>query len=199
VGLPMVKHMGENLQGFTRLKMDHFLARGEEDELFSDARMEEYPRHSRMVLMQAKERVEQAFRQLYADPAGLRVIHNDLWHDNIKVFRGRLHPLDFEDTIWGYPVQDLAMALQDLMTDVKPEQFEPLQAALRQGYESRLPWPESFNNQIDIFRAGRMLWVANYVARFERKYLGKHIDWLTGQFERFHESGIVRKMEGKDG
>jgi Ser/Thr protein kinase RdoA (MazF antagonist) len=139
--------------------------------------------------------VDKAFCQLFADPAGLRVIHNDLWHGNIKVYRGHLYPVDFEDTIWGYPVQDIAMAMQDLMTDVAPDAFEPLQAAFRCGYESLLPWAETYLGQIETFRAGRMLWVANYVARFESQYLNKHITWLAPQLERYLETGLVRKME----
>jgi Ser/Thr protein kinase RdoA (MazF antagonist) len=130
---------------------------------------------------------------LYADPAGLRVIHNDLWHGNIKVHQGRLHPLDFEDTIWGYPVQDIAMALQDLMVDVERDAYAPLQIAFRRGYESVCSWPERYESQIDTFRAGRMLWVANYVARFERNYLTEHVEWLAEQFGRFLATGVIRK------
>ena len=96
---------------------------------------------------------------------------NDLHHDNIRIFHGRLRPFDFEDTIWGYPVQDIAMTLQDLMIEVRRDGFAPLQMAFRKGYESRGTWPESYEGQIETFRAGRMFWVANYVARFERGYL----------------------------
>ena len=41
--------------------------------------------------------------------ADLRVIHCDLWHENVKLHRGRLRPFDFEDTVWGYRLHDLAM------------------------------------------------------------------------------------------
>jgi len=179
--------------GFTQRKMDTLYARGEEDVLFDNSCRQAFTPRDRDILERTRAKVYGAFEQLYADPAGLRVIHNDLWHGNIKIHRGRLHPFDFEDTIWGYPVQDIAMALQDLMTDVAPDEFEPLQTAFRKGYESEGRWPASYEGQIDIFRAGRMLWVANYVARFEREYLGEHIGWLTPQFERFLETGVVRK------
>ena len=85
------------------------------------------------------------------------------------------------------------MALQDLMSDVEADDFKPLQAALRAGYESLRPWPESYPNQIDVFRAGRILWVANYVARFQRQYLQEHLDRLAPQLECFLETGLVRK------
>ena len=130
--------------------------------------------------------MDTAYARLYADPAGLRVIHHDLHHENIKIYRRRLHPLDFEDTAWGYPVQDIAMALQDLWLEVGAGAYEPLLAAFRRGYESlSSPWPEQYPGQIDTFRAGRMLWVANYVARFERPHLAGFIEQVAQRFEKF--------------
>ena len=178
---------------FTQRKMDRVLARDEADVLFTADCADAFTAHTRDILERSSAKVVAAFAELYANPSSLQVIHNDLWHGNIKVYRGRLHPLDFEDTIWGYAVHDLAMALQDLMSDVSPEEFEPLQAALRAGYESLRPWPETYRGQIDTLRAGRTLWVANYVARFQRQHLKEHIDWLAPQLERFLETGLVRK------
>lgn len=178
--------------GFTQRKMDSLYARGEEDLLFSEACVDAFTPYSRQIFELTAERVNQTFASLYARPEGLRVIHNDLWHDNIKVDHGRLRPFDFEDTLWGYPVQDIAMALQDLMKDVPAETFEPLQCAFRCGYESLSSWPERWTSEIDTLRAGRMLWVCNYVARFERQYLPGHIEWVSPMFERFLETGLVR-------
>ncbi|MBN2501913.1 MAG: phosphotransferase [Anaerolineales bacterium] len=178
---------------FTTRKMDKVLARDEEDVLFLAENADAFTPHTRAILECTRARVAAAYAELYAAPGGLQVIHHDLWHGNIKVYRGKLHPLDFEDTVWGYAVQDLAMALQDLMSDVEPDDFEPLQAALRAGYESLRTWPEAYPNQIDIFRAGRTLWVANYVARFQRKHLKEHLDWLAPQLEGFLETGLVHK------
>ena len=141
----------------------------------------------------AWEAVEEAFAHLYADLSGLQVIHNDLHHENIKLSRGRLRPFDFEDTIWGYPVQDIAMAMQDLMLDVAPEAYDPLLGAFRQGYESRAPWPEGHEGQIDVFRVGRLFWTANYVARYQRQHLRQHVEWTARMVEGFLETGRLRK------
>ena len=133
--------------------------------------------------------MDTAYARLYADPAGLRVIHHDLHHENIKIYRRRLHPLDFEDTAWGYPVQDIAMALQDLWLEVGAGAYEPLLAAFRRGYESlSSPWPEQYPGQIDTFRAGRMLWVANYVARFERPHLAGFIEQVAQRVREISHS-----------
>ena len=183
--------------GFTQRIMDHPLARDEENVLFQPGCLAGLNSHEQDTLVCTKDRVDKAYRQLYAQPDGLRVIHNDLWHGNIKIYRGHLYPVDFEDTIWGYPIQDIAMAMLDLMSDVTPGLYEPLQAAFRRGYESLLSWPEDYEGQMDTFRAGRLLWIANYVARFESQYLKQHITRLTQQLERFQEIGQLRKLEGQ--
>ncbi|MFN2156927.1 MAG: phosphotransferase enzyme family protein [Anaerolineae bacterium] len=178
--------------GFTERKMDGVYARDEQEVLWDCD--EGFTPESRAILERAWSRVEGAFARLYADPAGLRVIHHDLWHDNIVVYRGHLHPFDFEDTAWGYPVQDVAMALQDLMMDVEADAFGPLQAALRQGYESLAPWPERCEGEIDTFRVGRLFWVANYVARYQRVHLREHIKWTAQLFAGYLETGRLRKQ-----
>lgn len=166
-------------EGFTTRRMSAYLSREEPEILFSESAADAFTDESRAVLEEARARVQAGFAALYADPEGLRVIHNDLWHDNIKVHRGRLRPLDFEDTVWGYPVQDLGAAILDLKEDLPPERFAPAVAALRRGYERLAPWPERAPGQIEMLCAGRMLWIANWVARFQREHLAAHIAWLA--------------------
>ena len=158
-------------KSFTQRKMDNVFARDEPITLFDDSSRDTMTPRNLAIFQQTWSWVNKAFMDLYDDPTGLRVIHNDLHHENIKIYHGRLLPFDFEDTIWGYPVQDIAMALQDLMLDVSPGEYEPYLNAYRQGYESLSPWPEQYEGQIDAFRAGRMFWVANYVANFARENL----------------------------
>ena len=181
--------------GFTQRRMDRIFARGEPDVLFGKEFESAFTPENRVVFERTRQQVETTCANLYADPAGLIVIHNDLWHDNIKLYRGRLYPFDFEDTVWGYPVQDIAMALQDLMSDTSASEFEGLQAAFRHGYESLEAWPESYTGQIDTLRAGRLLWVANYVARFEQPYLAKHIERVAPLLQHYLETGTLRKLE----
>lgn len=180
--------------GFTRRRMSNILARGEPNSLAPLLHGGALNKRAKDALNQVHSLVKDAFDRRYADATGLRVIHNDLWHGNILIHQDRLRPLDFEDTIWGYPVQDIAMALQDLMVDVPTDAFEPLQAALRQGYETRASWPERTPTEIDLFRAGRMLWVANYVASHQPQHLHDHISRLTPMLERFLTTGKLRKQ-----
>lgn len=179
--------------GFTQRKMERVLARGEPDVLFTRDCLSALPETLRELLWQLKTRVEGVYQQLYADPTGLRVIHHDLWHDNIKIYRGELIPLDFEDTVWGYPVQDIAMALQDLMLDVEPERYELLESAFRRGYESHSPWPEAHAGQIDTLRAGRMLWVANYIAAFQQEHLVGYLERYQAMLVEFLKTRRLRR------
>jgi len=178
--------------GFTQRQMNKVLARDEENLLFSPATMGQIGEHERDILDQVNQQVEAAYQDLYAR-SGLRVIHHDLWHGNIKIDRGRLRPLDFEDTVWGYPIQDIAMAMQDLMNDVPVESYEPLLAAFQKGYEQMHSWPEVYDGQMDTFRVGRMLWVANWVARYQNQYIVDHINWLVKMFEEYLATGKLRK------
>ncbi|RPJ48060.1 MAG: hypothetical protein EHM21_07825 [Chloroflexi bacterium] len=176
--------------GFTTRRMDSIYARGEADELFSERFRSAFTPRSREIYERTRQVVEAAYASLFRQP-GMRPIHNDLAQGNVLVYRGRLHPLDFEDTIWGYPVHDIAYALFDLSREVPPDDYERLRACFRAGYESRLPWPESAPGQIDAFCAGRMIWVTNYVALYEEEYLEQHIAWNARVFEHFLESGEV--------
>jgi len=179
-------------QGFTTRKMDNIYARDEEDVLLSETHRQAFSAHALAIYQEVLKRVNKAFEDLYSDTQGLKVIHNDLHHENIKIDGDILRPFDFEDTIWGYAVQDIAMGLQDLMREVEPEQYPVLQAALRDGYESLRQWPEVYDGQIDTFRVGRMLWVANYVARYHTQHLEEHIKWTLKPFTRFLETGVLK-------
>jgi Ser/Thr protein kinase RdoA (MazF antagonist) len=109
---------------------------------------------------QAVERIQAAHDRLYADPSGMRVIHYDLHHWNVKLHRGRIYALDFEDLMWGYPVQDIAITLYYWQAH---SQRAALFDAFRRGYTSQAEWPESYPGEIDAFMAGRGIMLVNYL------------------------------------
>jgi hypothetical protein len=92
--------------------------------------------------------------------------------------------------MWGYPVQDLAVAVQGLML-AKPDAFKSLQRALREGYESRCEWPEGYVGQIDAFWVGRVLWAANYVAQFDPAHFQAHVNGIAPQLAGFLKTGLL--------
>jgi len=90
-----------------------------------------------------------------------RLIHNDLHIWNVKVHGDTLYALDFEDMMWGFPLQDIATTLYYYRWQ---ENYESLLAAFRTGYEAHQPWPAARPRQLETLIMGRMLLLANYVA-----------------------------------
>jgi Ser/Thr protein kinase RdoA (MazF antagonist) len=180
-------------EGFTTRKMDRVLARGEADVLFASEHASSFSIESRAIFEQVRLRVEETYAKRYGGSQRPIVIHHDLWHDNIHLYRGELYPLDFEDTVWGFPVQDIAMAMQDLMDDVPTERYEPLLEAFRTGYTGLRAWPEAYTSEMDTFRAGRMLWTANWHANWHAQMLPKLIAGMTPWLANFLETGKLRK------
>ena len=146
--------------GFYIKTADKVFPCGEPVVLFEKDHHQLMPSERRDVFQSAVECVETAIEGLYADRRGLRVLHYDLHQWNIKVFRGKLYPIDFEDLMWGHPVQDIAITLYYLQGY---EQYPALRAAFRRGYTRHSSWPEQYPGQIDAFIAGRGLELANFV------------------------------------
>lgn len=176
---------------FKPATMNAYNARGEPDLLFAPESDELFSVESRPVFLEVRRRVEAAFADLYADSAGLRPIHNDLHQENVKIWRGKLRPLDFEDTILGYPVQDIAMTFSDLLyyCNLDNDGYERLREAFIRGYRDAAEWPETNPNQSNLFMAGRLLWRANWVVRFQHEYAHGFLDRMTPSLQRFLDNG----------
>lgn len=168
--------------------------RGEKDELHEMNR-ELFPEKSYTIFEQVRDHVQQAFAQLYRDGQGVQIIHADLHQENIKVFRGTLFPFDFEDSILGYPVQDIAQTFYDLLffSELSNTEYQLLRDAFIQGYRSYQPWPEAYPGQIDTFIAGQQLWRTNFVIRYQRSHACSFIASLAQGFETFLKTGILLK------
>jgi Ser/Thr protein kinase RdoA (MazF antagonist) len=173
--------------GFSQRRFEAFLSRGEPDALFDGGAIEGLQDDDRRAFLRAREWVERAYAGL--DRADLRVIHCDLWHENVKLDRGRLRPFDFEDTVWGYRLHDLAMGLLDLLETVGPERYPDLLAACREGYERLLPWPAG---DLEVLQIGRLLWKANWVARFRPAVFGGMGEAYGRVFRGFGDAGVLR-------
>ena len=174
--------------GFTTRRFDKMLSRGEPDVLLGDDALAVYSTEAARMIELMRAKVDAAYRAL--DPADLRVIHCDLWHDNIKVHGGVLQPFDFEDTIWGYRIHDIAMAMLDLREIVECEQYETFLAAFRRGYEGILAWPDG---DLDLCQIGRILWRTNYFAQHVQHvgaaWLAKDAAFIADLFQRYLDTG----------
>jgi len=173
-------------KGFSDHRFENWLSRGEPN-LVADL-PRSIPKRSRDIVDRMDRIASDAYRSM--DVRDLRVIHCDLWHDNIKIHRGVLHPLDFEDTIWGYRAHDIAMAMLDLLEDTDEKRYPHLLSAFRKGYETLMEWPAE---PIEPLQIGRLLWTINWVARNEEEWLGEMIDRHVPVFERFEKDGVVTR------
>lgn len=113
-------------------------------------------------------------RSLYGDAADLvtdhiarlgasepmRLIHGDLHVWNVLTHRSTAAAIDFEDHMWGWPVQDLGVALYYLHG--RPG-FADMITAVRRGYERIAAWPAERQEHVMAFVAGRALVIANDV------------------------------------
>ena len=177
-------------RGFPAHRFDAFLSRGEPNVLFSASVMDALRDDDRRGFLLACELVEREYARL--NEGDLRVIHCDLWHENIKLDHGRLRPFDFEDTIWGYRLHDIAMGMLDLLETVGAARYGVMLSAFRSGYELLLDWPEG---GLEVLQLGRLLWKANYIARFEREQIGSTARKLGKVFRTFGSNGELRLPE----
>lgn len=177
---------------FSVKRFDAFLSRGEPDALFDGGAIETFGDDDRKAFLLARTWVENEYSGL--DSSDLRVIHCDLWHENIKIDRGRLRPFDFEDTILGYRLHDIAMGMLDLLETVGTERYTGLIASFRSGYEKLLAWPEG---NLEVLQIGRLLWTVNHAARYNSSTLLDMSKRYGEVFRRFERTGTLRLPERK--
>ena len=99
----------------------------------------------------------------------MRIIHGDLHQWNVRQACGVLSPLDFEDLMMGWPVQDIATTQYYFPQDTYPI----LRVAFQDGYARISPWLERLPGEIDSFIAARAVGLANFVLNdpnLERRY-----------------------------
>jgi Ser/Thr protein kinase RdoA (MazF antagonist) len=118
-------------------------------------------RRARFVFAAAA--TEELIASLAAEP--MRVIHGDLHVWNVVAGRGGPTAIDFEDHMWGWPIQDLGIALYYVRG--RPD-YPALFEAFRGGYESVAAWPERRPGDLDRAIAARLLVIANDVILLER-------------------------------
>jgi Ser/Thr protein kinase RdoA (MazF antagonist) len=128
--------------------------------LFEPAYAHLFPPGRREVFELGIAQAQSALDRLKASGEAMRVLHGDLHHWNVHVYRGRLYPFDFEDLMWGWPVQDLATTLYYW---ADRDDYASLVSDFKAGYLSAAPWPERTPGEIDAFIALRGIGLANFI------------------------------------
>ena len=127
-----------------------------------DAYQHLFPRDLRGTMDAVVERANNFLQDLHQDEAQRMLIHGDMHHWNVHLYKDELYVIDFEDAMLGYPLQDIAITFyygQD------HAQFQAFCDAFEEGYSSLRPWPVEEQGQLETLWAARKAMFINYVAR----------------------------------
>ncbi len=146
------------------------------------------PPSRRRVFADAVERVAAGIRALQAGGEPMRLLHGDLHPWNVKVNRRGLAPFDFEDLMWGWPVQDVATSLWYLL---RRQDYERWKVRFRAGYETVAPWPVPTEDDLRTFLIGRYVVLGNGLVLTP--------EWRTeaGRLLRLYEEHLRRLLAGR--
>jgi Ser/Thr protein kinase RdoA (MazF antagonist) len=146
--------------GLDLLRFDRVFPFPEPVILFDEPFAELFPPERRAVYLEAIQWAQAAIDRLQATGEAMRILHGDLHQWNVRVWRGVLSPIDFEDLMWGWPVQDIATTLYYLQDATN---YAEMRAAFAQGYTQVCPWPERYPGEIDAFIAARGVGLVNFI------------------------------------
>ena len=177
-------------EGLELLHFDRVFPFPEPIRLFEPRYADLFPPDRKAIFQQSIEWVQVAIDRLKASGEPMRILHNDLHQWNVRIWRGKLSPIDFEDLMWGWPVQDIATTLYYHLDD----SFGVMREAFQAGYTRISPWPERYPGEVSAFLAAQAMMLANFIlndpnpkwrvqapefiARIERRLV-----WLREQYE----------------
>jgi Ser/Thr protein kinase RdoA (MazF antagonist) len=146
--------------GLDLLRFDRVFPFPEPVILFEERFVLLFPPARRAVFQRAIDWAQHAIDRLQASGAPMRILHGDLHQWNVRYFRGVLSPIDFEDLMWGWPVQDIATTLYYFLGAAE---YPALRASFQAGYTQQTAWPECEPGEINAFIAARALGLANFI------------------------------------
>jgi Ser/Thr protein kinase RdoA (MazF antagonist) len=107
------------------------------------------------LFLEARDRAQQTVDSLWRHPPHRpHLIHGDLVPSNVIVSGARLTPIDFQDLVWGFEVQDIAITLSSLH---RFAEATTLVDAFRSGYRAVRRWEDSDPALLAALTAGRRL------------------------------------------
>jgi Ser/Thr protein kinase RdoA (MazF antagonist) len=142
------------------------------------------PRYGRLFA-DAEAGSQAAIDALWASPPHApHLLHGDFTQLNLLANRGRLTVIDFQDLIWGFEVQDVAIALYGYSWMAAGGAHAE---AFRAGYEEARAWPVDDPAVVDALWAARQLLQVNLALTLRRSgfesYVQSHVDrlraWLS--------------------
>ncbi len=146
--------------GLSLLKFDRVFPFPEPVVVFDEQFSSLFTPEQRSIYRQAFDWAQAAIDRLTSSGEPMHLLHGDLHQWNVRYSRGVLSPIDFEDLMWGWPVQDIATSLYYI---IDREDYPTLRAAFHLGYNRQSPWPEQHPGEIDAFIAARGIGMVNFV------------------------------------
>lgn len=143
---------------FSQTRFDRIAALGTHSTIHSDEPTEILTPERKARLREAAAEIQEETDRLYQDPSGLRFLHADMHFGNVKLINGDMGVLDFDDSLWCFPVQDIGIAAYYLQFRGNKDE---LMRAFKEGYESTRPWPEDYPGQVWSYVRARALDLIN--------------------------------------
>jgi Ser/Thr protein kinase RdoA (MazF antagonist) len=135
------------------------------------------------LFVEAADRAQAAIDSLWAAPPHPpHLLHGDLTPDNIVQTRRGLVPIDFQDLVWGFDIQDVVISLVPYQ---RHPATEVLTARFRAGYEAVRPWPEHDAATVDALHAARRLHMLNLALNTRPADLAPYLDDVAARLARW--------------
>jgi Ser/Thr protein kinase RdoA (MazF antagonist) len=166
--------------GLTLLQYDRVFPFPEPVIIFEERFSGLFPPERRAVYENAFAWAQQSIDRLKAGGEPKRILHGDLHQWNIRIARDILSPIDFEDLMMGWPVQDIATTLYYFPA----ETYANLRSAFQAGYTRHAAWPEQHPAEINSFIAARGLMIANFVLNDTSLTWSPHAEEFVERIEK---------------
>lgn len=155
---------------------------GRPDEIYSEDPHAELTPAARSYLRHRAAEIEGVLDRMYADRTGLRFLHADMNLSNTRYHRGRLHVIDFDDSLFCFPIQDAGIAIWILERQTGSA---AIRIPFKRGYASVRHWPDAWDETIDLFIDAR---------RLDMFSLSLKLDW---EWDRAHRQQVVAWAEAR--
>jgi Ser/Thr protein kinase RdoA (MazF antagonist) len=146
--------------GVNLLKFDRVFPFPEPVILFETEYEDSFTAEQHVIFRKALVWAQKAIDLLKDRGEPMRIIHGDLHQWNVRCAHDKLSPIDFEDLMWGWPVQDIATTLYYFQDE---DNYHEMRTAFEEGYHRISPLPERYSGEIDAFIAARGLGMLNFV------------------------------------
>ena len=104
------------------------------------------------------QKVASTLEALWNTPGPPIRFHGDMHGGNILCRANQMTLLDFDNLTWGFPIQDIAIALLNFRNDPN---FPHRCASFKAGYETAASWPQHHEKYLSDLMMGRLMNVAN--------------------------------------